>query len=143
VRLRRWEHARRVAASELLCPGMPAAARPRFEKLAQVAAVDTAQLERQLRTQLGRLERNPDADDFFALALARQLCDLYTRLLEHVAPRALDAQRLASAAICSFLEATADDEDAEEAAPLDRERLLEARSVLAAVLAHFELDWLC
>lgn len=142
VRLRRWEHARLVATSELLCPGIPAAARPRFEKLAQVTTVDTAQLERQLRTQLGRLERNPDADDFFALALARQLGDLYARLLEHVAPRALDAQRLASAAICIFLDATADDEDAEEAAPLDRERLLEARSVLEAVLAHFELDWL-
>jgi hypothetical protein len=142
VRLRRWEHARLVAASELLCPGIPAAARPRFEKLAQATAVDTTQLERQLRTQLGRLERNPDADDFFALALARQLGDLYARLLEHVAPRALDDQRLASSAISIFLDATADDEDAEEPAPLDRERLLEARSVLAAVLAHFELDWL-
>ncbi|HEU4580704.1 MAG TPA: hypothetical protein VFS67_20745 [Polyangiaceae bacterium] len=142
VRLRRWEHARRLAAGELLCPGVPAAARPRFEKLAQVAAVELPQLERLLRSQLNRLERSPDADDFFALSLARQLCDLYARLLEHVAPRALDAQRLAHAAVHIFLEASADDEDAEEPTPLDRERLLEARAVLGAVLSHFELDWL-
>jgi hypothetical protein len=141
VRLRRWEHARRVAASELACPGMPPSARPRFEKLSQSAPAD-GELSRLLRSQLGRLERAADADDFFALSLVRQLCDLYERLLDHVSSRSPESQRFAGAAVSFFLEASTFDEDDFEAPGLDRDKLIEARGVLAAVLTQLELDWL-
>jgi hypothetical protein len=144
VRLRRWEHTRLVAAHELLCPGMPPSARPRFEKLSQAAPLDAAELARRLRSQLGRLERTADGQDFFALSVARELCDLYQRLLEHVSAKPEDSQRVAHAAICFFLEMAADaeDEDELETPALEREKLLETRSVLAAVLAQLGLDWL-
>jgi len=144
VRLRRWEHTRLVAAQELLCPGMPASARPRFERLSQAAPLDAAELARRLRNQLGRLERAAEGQDFFALSLARELCDLYERLLEHVSGTSAHSQRIAHAAIGFFLEITADAEDEDEldAPVLEREKLLETRSVLAAALAQLELDWL-
>jgi Sigma-70, region 4 len=142
VRLSRWEHARLVAATELICPGVPAAARPRFEKLNQAAAIDSNTLSGQLRTQLSRLERSGGSDDFVTLSLARQLCDLYLRLVEHTAPTSTQSQQLAQAAIRYYLEATATDEDDLEAPGVDRERLTEAREVLAAVLAQLDLDWL-
>jgi hypothetical protein len=140
VRLRRWEHARLVAASELACPGMPASARPRFEKLSQSAP--DAELSRRLRSQLSRLERAADGDEFFALSLVRQLCDLYERLLEHVSSRSPESQRFAGAAVSFFLEASTYDEDDLDAPGLDRDKLIEARGVLAAVLRQLELDWL-
>jgi hypothetical protein len=144
VRLRRWEHARLVASSELLCPGMPAGARPRFEKLSQAALLDAAELARKVRSQLSRLERAADGVDFFALSLARQLCDLYERLLEHVSTKPADSQRVAQAAICFFLEMSADNEDEDDldAPGLKRDELLETRAVLAAVLGSLDLDWL-
>jgi hypothetical protein len=141
VRLRRWEHARLVAASELVCPGMPPSARPRFEKLS-LAAPAHEELSRQLRNQLSRIERAADADDFFTLSLVRQLCDLYERLLDHVSSRSPESQRFASAAVCFFLEASSYDEDDLEGPGLDRDKLIEARGVLAAVLSQLELDWL-
>jgi hypothetical protein len=142
VRLRRWEHARLVAANELVCPGMPPSARPRFEKLCQSAPADVTELARQLGSQLHRLERAVDGNDFYLLSLARQLCDLYERLLEHVSSRSDQSQRFAGAAVCFFLEACAADEDDLEAPGLDRDKLIEARGVLAAVLHQLELDWL-
>jgi outer membrane scaffolding protein for murein synthesis (MipA/OmpV family) len=59
-----------------------------------------------------------------------------------VSSRSAESQRFASAAICIFLEASADDEDDLEAPGLDRSKLIEARGVLAAVLTQLELDWL-
>ena len=72
----------------------------------------------------------------------RQLCDLYERLLEQVSSRSPESQRFASAAISFFLEASTYDEDDPEAPGLDRDRLIEARGVLAAVLSQLGLDWL-
>lgn len=142
VRLRRWEHARLVAASELLCPGIPAAVRPRFEKLAQAPLLGADDFGQKLELALSRLERSAEADDLHALALARQLYDLCERLLQHSAQLSTRGQQLAQAAFSCFIGALEQDEDDAEAPPIDRARLLEARAVLVAVLAELELDWL-
>lgn len=142
VRLRRWEHARLVAASELICPGIPAAVRPRFEKLAQAPLLGAEEFSHKLQLALSRLERSAEADDLQALALARQLYDVCERLLQHSAQLSTRGQQLAQAAFSCFIDALEQDEDDAEAPPIERARLLEARAVLAAVLAELELPWL-
>jgi hypothetical protein len=142
VTLRRWGSPQSFASSGLICPGMPVSGRARFEELVQEPAKSSAELVQQVRAALRRLERAAD-DDLVVTALARQLCHLYERLLEHVAREPAHPQRLAQAAIGYFLErVTCDEEDEPDAPPVDRERLAEARSVLAALLAHLGLDWL-
>jgi hypothetical protein len=142
VRLRRWEHARLVAASELLCPGIPAAVRPRFEKLVQAPLLGAEEFSQKLEQALGRLERSAEADDLHTLALARQLYDVCKRLLEHTAQLSARGQQLSQAALSCFIDALEQDEDDTESPPVDHTRLLEARAVLVAVLAELELDWL-
>ncbi len=142
VRLRRWEHARLVASSELICPGVPAPVRPRFERLVQAPLLDTEELRPKLQQALSRLERSAEADELHALALARQLHDVCERLLQHGAQLSARGQQLAQAALSCFIDALEPAEDDGEAPVIDRARLLEARAVLAAVLAELELDWL-
>ncbi|MEY2932572.1 MAG: hypothetical protein RL033_3321 [Pseudomonadota bacterium] len=142
VRLRRWEHARLVAASELICPGIPAPVRPHFEKLVQAPLLGAEEFSQKLELALSRLERSADADDLHTLALARQLYDVCARLLEHSAQLSARGQQLAQAALSCFIDALEQDEDDTEAPPLDPARLVEARAVLVAVLAELELDWL-
>src|SRR5262249_31777032 len=98
------------------------------------------------QSEAARIERNAAAEDFFAASLARQLCELYERLLDHVAQRPLGEQHLAQAAIHFFLDAAAtsedEDEDESQSTLVSCEQLREARAVLRSVLAYFELDWL-
>jgi hypothetical protein len=142
ITLRRWEHTRSFASAELVCPGLPAASRSRFEKLVHSAPTEPQQLGQRLRTELGRLERRAAADDFVAVSLARQLCALLERLLEHAATQSVEVRALAQAASLYCLVALAHDEDDPEAPAVEREPLQDVRSVLGAVLAHLELDWL-
>ena len=141
VTLRRWEHARRLDVGERVCPSIPANARPRFDKLREAPARPVGELLRRLRDELRRLERVGDLDDFACVPLARQLVDLHERLLGE-ASTLPGAQELAAASASFFLDAIAPDEEAEEGATLDRERLFEARAVLAAVLRWLGLNWL-
>jgi hypothetical protein len=137
--LRRWEHARLLPHGPVICPGVPPAARTRFDKLAAQPPRSPALAER-LSSELRRLERAADSDDLHGLPLARQLGDISERLLEHAAEPASLA--LAEAAIDFFLDAVAPDEDDLDAPVVDRERLTEARAVMAAVLRWLGLSWL-
>jgi hypothetical protein len=141
VTLRRWEHAR-LPETELICPGMPAALRPRFAKLMQAPQQPSSKLSSRLRSELDRLERGGDLDDYTSIPLARALSDLIERLLEHTADAPAASQQLAQATATFFLEAVAPDEDEYEAACVDREKLLNARAVLGTVLRWLDLDWL-
>jgi sigma-70-like protein len=140
VTLRRWEHAR-LPETELLCPSLPAPLRPRFAKLVQAPLQASDKLSQRLRSELDRLERAGDLDDYASVPLARSLSDLIERLLEHAASAPLPSQQLAQATAAFFLEAVAPDEDDFEAA-VDRDKLVQARAVLATVLRWLELDWL-
>jgi hypothetical protein len=145
--LRRWEHARLLPHGSLphetlLCPGIPATARPRFEKLAQQPPSASDVLLKRVASELRRLEHGADSDDLWTLPLARQLGDLSERLLQHTASEPAAAQSLARAAIESFLGAVAPDEDDLDAPLIERESIAEARAVMAAVLRWLELDWL-
>jgi Sigma-70, region 4 len=140
--LRRWQHARLVPHGAPICPGVPPSARPRFEKLAQQPPPATEALRRQLAAELGRLERSADPDDLVALPLARQLCDLAERLLEHATGAPAEPQQLTHAATQCLLDALAPDEDEPDAPALDADALVTARAVMAAVLRWLELDWL-
>ncbi|HTV18422.1 MAG TPA: hypothetical protein VMG12_07120, partial [Polyangiaceae bacterium] len=143
--LRRWEHARLLSQGPekqgpVICPGVPAAARPRFDKLTQQPPRPRAALAERLTSELGRLERSGDGDDLHALPLARQLGDVSERLLEH--PAEPGSETLAQAAVEFLLDAVAPNEDDLDAPLIDRERLAEARAVLAAVLRWLGLSWL-
>ena len=138
--LRRWEHARLLPHGPVICPGVPAAARPRFDKLAQQPSHPSAVIAERLASEMARLESAGDGDDLGTLPLARQLGDLSGRLLEQTAEPASEA--LARAAVEFFLEALAPNEDDLDAPPIDRARLAEARAVLAAVLRWLGLSWL-
>lgn len=141
VTLRRWEHARSLDASDRVCPSVPASARARFDKLRETPARGQEELSRRLRDELSRLERASDLDDFVSTPLARQLVDLHERLLAE-APQVPFAEPLAAASASFFLDAIAPDEEGEDAAVVDRDRLLEAHAVLAAVLRWLGLAWL-
>ncbi|HWO11456.1 MAG TPA: hypothetical protein VNN80_18305, partial [Polyangiaceae bacterium] len=141
VTLRRWEHARLLDAGERVCPSVPAGLRPRFDKLREAPPRARDELLRRLRDELLRLERVGGVDDFASVPLARQLIDLHERLLGE-ALALPGGEPLAAASASFFLEAIAPDEEGEDAAAVDRERLLEARSVLAAVLRWLGLGWL-
>lgn len=141
VTLRRWEHARRLDVADRVCPSLPANARARFDKLRQAPGRGHDELARRLRDELSRLERAGDLDDFVAVPLARQLIDLHERLLAE-APLLPGAEPLAAASASFFLDAIAPDEEGEDVVAVDRERLLEARAVLAAVLRWLGLAWL-
>jgi hypothetical protein len=142
VGLRSWLEPGDAAPREPLCAGVPAALRARFAALAAQAPGKPGELERRVRAELGRLERALDAEDFVSASLARQLCDLHERLLERAPKLPAPAEKLAQASARYFLEAVACDEDAIEPQAVPRATLLEARSVLAAVLERLELDWL-
>jgi uncharacterized membrane-anchored protein YhcB (DUF1043 family) len=100
------------------------------------------ELVRNVRAELRRLEGAIDAEDCSTSSLVRQLCELYERLLEHVASKSASSQLLGQTAIRHFLGAVACDEDDIDAPAVARTQLLETRSVLAAVLTKLELDWL-
>lgn len=138
--LRRWEHARLLPHGPVICPGVPLSARARFDRLAQQPPRPRTSLAERLATELHRLERVADSDDLYGLPLARQLGDVSERLLEHAADPASEA--LAQAAVEFFIEAVAPDEDDLDEALIDRERLVEARGVVAAVLRWLGLSWL-
>ena len=142
VTLRRWEHARLAGQNEFICPGIPASLRARFtQKLA--AGAEAEALGRRVRSELERLERSGDSDDFGSLPLARQLGDLSQRLIElSLGESPESARNIARAAAGCFLEAVAPNEDDPDAPLLDREALLETRRLFAAVLRWLELDWL-
>jgi hypothetical protein len=142
VGLSRWRHAGSLPAPELLCPDLPAGARSAFTELTARALGKPEALVRSVRAELRRLEAAIDADDHLTSSLARQLCELYERLLEHVASRSAASQQLAHATILHFLAAAAGDEDDMDAPAAARTELLETRAVLAAVLSKLELDWL-
>jgi hypothetical protein len=141
VTLRRWQHARLVPHGALICPGVPAGLRPRFEKLAQQQPPEAEALRERLRSELARLERAADVDDLFALPLARQLGDVSARLLEPATSALPEARQLCHAAVQCLLDALAPDEDDLDAAPLDVEKLASASAVIAAVLRWLDLDW--
>jgi hypothetical protein len=138
--LRRWEHARLLPHGPVVCAGVPPAARPRFDKLAEQAPRPHAAIAERLSAELRRLERAGDADDLYVLPLARQLGDVSERLLEHAAEPA--SLGLAQAAVEFFLDSVAPDEDDLDAPLIDRERLGEARAVVGAVLRWLGLSWL-
>jgi hypothetical protein len=138
--LRRWEHARLLPHGPVICPGVPPAARPRFDKLAEQAPQPGAAIDERLANELRRLDHAGDSDDLHALPLARQLGDLCERLLEHAAEPASLA--LARAAVEFFLESVAPNEDDLDAPVVERERIVEARAVVAAVLRWLGLSWL-
>lgn len=138
--LRRWEHARLLPHGPVICPGVPASARPRFDKLAEQPPRPRNAIGERLSIELRRLERASDADDLHVLPVARQLGDIAERLLEHAAEPASLA--LAQAAVEFFLESVAPDEDDLDAPLVDRERVAEARAVIAAVLRWLGLSWL-
>jgi hypothetical protein len=153
IALRSWQLTGDSLASEPVCPGVPAALRADFEALTRAPVGKPDELVRRLRSELSRLERAIDAEDFVSASLARQLCDLYERLVTQgsgtrgaagpaAAKSPASAERLAQAAVQYFFEAVACDEDAPEAGSVDREMLLRARAVLRAVLDRLELDWL-
>jgi hypothetical protein len=95
-----------------------------------------------LNTELGRLERRAASDDFVAVSLARQLCGVHDRLLEHAVTQSVEIRTLVQATSLYCLAALTHDEDDVEAPAVDRDQLEDARAVLAAVLAHLELPWL-
>lgn len=140
--LRRWEHARLLPHGPLLCPGVPAVVRPRFDKLAQQPPCSREVLAERLSSELRRLERAGDADDLRGLPLARQLGDLSERLLEHTDDEPTDTRALARAAVQILLDALEPDEDDLDAPLIDHDRLTEARAVFAAVLRWLGLSWL-
>jgi hypothetical protein len=142
ITLRRWEHTRSFASAELVCPGLPAASRPRFEKLVHSAPIEPRELSQRLRTELGRLELRAASDDFVAVSRARQLCGVLERLLDHTVTQSVEVRALAQAASLYCLVALAHDEDDPEAPAVERAQLEDVRAVLAAVLAHLELDWI-
>jgi hypothetical protein len=142
VGLAAWQEPGDTAPREPLCAGLPAAQRARFGALAALPSSKPGELERRVRAELGRLERALDAEDFVSASLARQLCDLHERLLERAIKLPPPAERLAQASARYFLDAVACDEDALEPQGVARATLLQARSVLAAVLERLELDWL-
>lgn len=153
--LRRWEHTRLLPHGPLLCPGVPASMRARFDRLVQQPREPADDLARRLLRELGRLERSTDADDVLGVPLARQLCDVARRLLapadpapgaiaapESSAAAPVHATRLAQAAVSCLLDALAPDEDDPDAPSVDPDVLCDARAVFAAVLRWLELDWL-
>jgi hypothetical protein len=140
--LRRWQHARSLSQGAPICPGVPASVRPRFEKLAQQPLPAPEALRQRVSSELGRLERTSEADDALALPLARQLCDLSERLLEHAAAQPSEVRQLTHAAIGCLLEALAPDEESIDAPAVHAGPLADARAVFAAVLRWLELDWL-
>ncbi|HKO90834.1 MAG TPA: hypothetical protein VJU61_06775, partial [Polyangiaceae bacterium] len=142
ITLRRWEHTRSFASAELVCPGLPASGRSRFEKLMHSVPTEPRELAQRLRTELARSERRAASDDFVAVSLARQLCLVHERLLEHAVTQSVEVRALAQAASLYCLAALAQDEDDPEAPAADRAQLEDARAVVAAVLAHLELSWL-
>ena len=143
VILRRWQEGGSKTRSELCCPGLPPLARLRFEKLILDPPAEPERLLQRARSELGRLERL-SSEDFLATSLARHLVELYERLLEQVAQGSVRSQRLAQAAIGYFIasEDEAEDEDSDDGANVDRDKLQETRAVLQAVLTQLELDWL-
>jgi hypothetical protein len=140
--LRRWEHTRLLPHGTLVCPGVPASVRPRFEQLVQQPLEPADRLARRLQAELGRLERSTDSGDVLGVPLARQLCDLASRLLAHAESSAPETARLAQAAVHCLLDALAPDEDDLDAPAVDLETLCETRAVFASVLRWHELDWL-
>lgn len=140
--LRRWEHARSLSQSAPICPGVPASVRSRFEKLAQQPPPAQEALSQRVRSELARLERTPEADDSVALPLARQLCDLSERLLEHARTEPSEVRQLTHAAIGCLLDALEPDEEALDPTALDLAPVDATRAVFAAVLRWLELDWL-
>jgi hypothetical protein len=155
--LRRWEHTRLLPHGALLCPGVPASMRPRFDRLVQQPCEPEDVLGRRLLGELARLERSTDADDVLGVPLARQLCDLALRLLALAdaaptaaaeasvaakAPAAGQPAQLAHAAVVCLLDALAPDEDDPDAPAVDTDAVSDARAVFAAVLRWLELDWL-
>jgi hypothetical protein len=139
--LRRWEHTRLLPHGTLVCPGVPASMRPRFDRLAQQPAEAAGPLTRRLQNELGRLERSVDSDDVFAAPLARQLCDLASRLITHAEANA-EAAPLAHAAVHCLLDALSPDEDDPDAPAADPVALADAHAVFSAVLRWLGLDWL-
>jgi hypothetical protein len=142
VSLRGWEHARLTASNELVCPGLPSGVRSRFERLARAPLQKPEQLLRRVEGELRRLEQAIEADELSCMALARQLSDVYQRLLAHVGTSPAPSQQLAQAAVCYFIDALACDEDELDAPAMDPEKLGATRAVLAAVLQQLDLDWL-
>jgi hypothetical protein len=142
IALRCWQPAGSATRAAPVCPGLPASAVERFAELLEAPLGKSEELARRVRSELGRLERSIDGEDFYGVSLARQLCDLHERLLEHALKKPGATERLAQAAARHFLERVAQDEDEPEPAILERERLLELRGVLEAVLVRLELDWL-
>jgi hypothetical protein len=140
--LRRWHAEGHESAGEWLVAGFPARSRARFEQLLQQGPPRLEALGERLTRELGRLDRAGDADDLQALSLGRQLADLARRWLEQAATEPPDTWPSMQAAIQILLDAIATDEDDFDAPSIDRDELLEAQAVLAAVLRWQGLDWL-
>lgn len=141
VTLEHWDAPPDTTPSTRLFPGMPARARSRLRELLQHPPTPPARLVQRLRGALAQLERAAD-DDLLRASLARQLCHLYERLLEHVAREPAHDQRLVPAAMEHLLETLTPKGDEEDDACVPRDTLTEARRTLAALLRHLELDWL-
>ncbi len=131
----RWGQAQLGHPSELVCPSIPQRTRACFEALRHLPPGDPRALGRDVRSVLGRLERSGGSDDPSVLPLARQLCDLYERLLDHAESRPPADQQLAQAAVRFFTLAPESDDDE---TPLDPDQLTDARAVLVAVLEQLE-----
>ncbi len=135
--LRRWGQAQQDA-SNLCCPGVPPRARACFTALRRQPPGSGKDLARRVRSVLSGLERSEGSDDLSVLALARQLGDVYERLLDYAESRSPGEQQLAHAAVRFFIEAPGIDDEAGETTVIDRDHLTDARAVLAAVLEQLE-----
>jgi hypothetical protein len=138
--LRRWQADGRTLDGEPLFPGIPPRSRARFEQLLQQGPLEPEALGERLTRELRRLDGAGDTDDLGALSMARQLADRSARWLERAAAEPPETRPSMQAAIQILLEAFAIDEDDVDAPSLDRDALLAARAVLAAVLGGVGLD---
>jgi hypothetical protein len=140
VGLRSWQGALLPALGELVLPGIPRAARERFERLTHAPGSLRQALEF-VRREQSHLQR-ATGGDALAASLARHTFELYERLLVHVEHGSEADQCLARAAVAYLTALAAPDDGELNTAALDVETLREARAVLKAVLSHCQLDWL-
>jgi hypothetical protein len=141
--LARWQSELSELPGDPLIRGVPPAARLRLERrLVSGPPPEAEALGQRLAAELHRLDREEEWDDPTLLPLARQLGDVSQRLLQQLAALPEGMRGVVLAALEIVLAAVALDEKNPDGALVDREKLSEARGVLAALLRQLELDWL-